>query len=171
MVRYRVKRKQPSLNIRQKPGLYTCCQNHMVKVADIEEKYHGPSDTLHNPPTTSRSLKGFLFHFSNEDTIHFYRLSHSTNIKQALGRLTCGDPLEEQAEILERNDVGFNLLVHSFRALSTLRCSGLRTASAAAKPCQGDSLEVYLIIGRIPTVAAAGKRHVNSQPHAHTSYF
>nr|GEV82295.1 hypothetical protein [Tanacetum cinerariifolium] len=32
--------------------------------------------------------------------------------------------------------VGFNSLVHSFRALSTLRRSGLRTASAAAKPCQ-----------------------------------
>ncbi|GJT78265.1 hypothetical protein Tco_1044990 [Tanacetum coccineum] len=67
-------------------------------------------------------------------------------------------------------DVGFNPLVHSFCALSTLRRSGLRTASAAAKPCQGDSLEFYLITGRIPTVAAAGQRHVNSQPHAHTSY-
>ncbi|GJU17750.1 hypothetical protein Tco_1145716 [Tanacetum coccineum] len=41
--------------------------------------------------------------------------------------------------------VGFNPLVHSFCALSTLRRSGLRTASAAAKPCQGDSLEFYLI--------------------------
>ncbi|GJZ42377.1 hypothetical protein Tco_0589263 [Tanacetum coccineum] len=67
--------------------------------------------------------------------------------------------------------VGINPLVHSFRALSTLRRSGLRTASAAAKPCQGDSSEFYLITGRIPTVAAAGQRHVNSQPHAHTPYF
>ncbi|GJR06455.1 retrovirus-related pol polyprotein from transposon TNT 1-94 [Tanacetum coccineum] len=66
--------------------------------------------------------------------------------------------------------LGFNPLVHSFCALSTLRRSGLRTASAAAKPCQGDSLEFYLITGRISTVAAAGQRHVNSQPHAHTSY-
>ncbi|GKA37582.1 hypothetical protein Tco_0724147 [Tanacetum coccineum] len=33
----------------------------------------------------------------------------------------------------------FNSLVHSLRALSTLRRSGLRTASAAAKPYQGDS--------------------------------
>nr|GEW05053.1 putative ribonuclease H-like domain-containing protein [Tanacetum cinerariifolium] len=41
--------------------------------------------------------------------------------------------------------MGFNSLVHSFRALSTLRRSGLRTASIAAKPCQGDSLEFYLI--------------------------
>ncbi|GJZ00255.1 hypothetical protein Tco_0517684, partial [Tanacetum coccineum] len=54
----------------------------------------------------------------------------------------------------------FNLLVYSFRALSTLRRSGLRTTSAAAKPCQGDSLEVYLITVRIPTVAAAGQRNV-----------
>ncbi|GKA30039.1 hypothetical protein Tco_0716284 [Tanacetum coccineum] len=44
--------------------------------------------------------------------------------------------------------VGFNSLVHSFRALSTLRRSGLRTASAAAKPCQGDSSEFYLITGK-----------------------
>ncbi|GJW59768.1 hypothetical protein Tco_0109103, partial [Tanacetum coccineum] len=35
-------------------------------------------------------------------------------------------------------------------ALSTLRRSGLRTTSTAAKPCQGDSLEFYLITGRIP---------------------
>ncbi|GJY67771.1 retrovirus-related pol polyprotein from transposon TNT 1-94 [Tanacetum coccineum] len=41
--------------------------------------------------------------------------------------------------------VGFNSLVHSLYALSTLRRSGLRTASAAAKPCQGDSSEFYLI--------------------------
>ncbi|GKC93819.1 hypothetical protein Tco_1159261, partial [Tanacetum coccineum] len=47
--------------------------------------------------------------------------------------------------------VGFNPLVHSFRALSTLRRSGLRTASAAAKPCQGDSSEFYLITGSIYT--------------------
>ncbi|GJY45642.1 hypothetical protein Tco_0434705 [Tanacetum coccineum] len=44
----------------------------------------------------------------------------------------------------------FNSLVHSLRALSTLRRCGLRTASAAAKPCQGDSSEFYLITGRIP---------------------
>nr|GEV95070.1 hypothetical protein [Tanacetum cinerariifolium] len=41
----------------------------------------------------------------------------------------------------------FNSLVHSLRALSALRRSGLRTASTAAKPCQGDSLEFYLITG------------------------
>ncbi|GJW93841.1 hypothetical protein Tco_0173513 [Tanacetum coccineum] len=60
---------------------------------------------------------------------------------------------------LEIKGLGINPLVHSFRALSTLRRSGLRTASAAAKPCQGDSSEFYLITGRIPTVAAAGQRH------------
>nr|GEZ71143.1 hypothetical protein [Tanacetum cinerariifolium] len=65
--------------------------------------------------------------------------------------------------------VGFNSLVHSFRALSALRCSGLRTASTATKPFQGDSLEFYLITRRIPTVAAAGQKDVNSQLHAHTS--
>ncbi|GKA95377.1 putative ribonuclease H-like domain-containing protein [Tanacetum coccineum] len=58
----------------------------------------------------------------------------------------------------QNNRVGINPLVHSFRALSTLRRSSLRTASAAAKPCQGESLEFYLITG-ILTVAAAGQRH------------
>nr|GEW25971.1 retrovirus-related Pol polyprotein from transposon TNT 1-94 [Tanacetum cinerariifolium] len=64
--------------------------------------------------------------------------------------------------------VGFNSLVHSLRALSALRRFGLRTASTAAKPCQGDSSEFYLIIG-IPTVAAAGQKVVNLQLHAHSS--
>nr|GEV33169.1 hypothetical protein [Tanacetum cinerariifolium] len=41
----------------------------------------------------------------------------------------------------------FNSLVHSFRALSALRRSDLRTASTAAKPCQGDSSKFYLITG------------------------
>ncbi|GJV81546.1 zinc finger MYM-type protein 1 [Tanacetum coccineum] len=44
----------------------------------------------------------------------------------------------------------FNSLVHSLRALSTLRRSGLRTDSTAMKPYQGDSLEFYLITSRIP---------------------
>nr|GEZ03003.1 reverse transcriptase domain-containing protein [Tanacetum cinerariifolium] len=50
---------------------------------------------------------------------------------------------------ISHQSVGFNSLVHSLRALSTLRCSGLRTASTAAKPCQGDSSELYLITGNI----------------------
>ncbi|GJR97801.1 hypothetical protein Tco_0269975 [Tanacetum coccineum] len=81
----------------------------------------------------------------------------------------CKENSDGQKTVAE--DMGFNPLVHSFRALSTLRRSGLRTASAAAKPCQGDSSEVYLITGRILMVAAAGQKRVNSQPHAHTSYF
>nr|GEX08712.1 hypothetical protein [Tanacetum cinerariifolium] len=46
---------------------------------------------------------------------------------------------------------GFNSLVYSSRALSALRRSDLRTASTAAKPCQGDSSEFYLITGSIHT--------------------
>nr|GEY09911.1 hypothetical protein [Tanacetum cinerariifolium] len=65
--------------------------------------------------------------------------------------------------------VGFNSLVHSLRALSALRRFGLRTASTAAKPYQGDSSKFYLITGRIPTVAAAGQKEVNSQLHTHSS--
>nr|GEV30208.1 hypothetical protein [Tanacetum cinerariifolium] len=75
----------------------------------------------------------------------------------------------KEFKVNRMNPVGFNSLVHSLCALSTLRRFSLRTASAAAKPCQGDALELYLITGRIPTVAAASQRDVNSQPHAHTS--
>ncbi|GJS98767.1 hypothetical protein Tco_0819937 [Tanacetum coccineum] len=45
----------------------------------------------------------------------------------------------------------YNSLIHSLRALSTLRRSGLRTASSATKTCQGDSSEFYLITGSIYT--------------------
>nr|GEY81670.1 hypothetical protein [Tanacetum cinerariifolium] len=54
--------------------------------------------------------------------------------------------------------LGFNSLVHSLSALSALRRFGLRTASTAVKPCQGDSSEFYLITSRISTVAAAGQK-------------
>nr|GEU38381.1 integrase, catalytic region, zinc finger, CCHC-type, peptidase aspartic, catalytic [Tanacetum cinerariifolium] len=47
--------------------------------------------------------------------------------------------------------LGFNSLVHSLRALSTLRRIGLRTASIAVKPWQGDSLELYLKTSSIYT--------------------
>nr|GEV78414.1 putative ribonuclease H-like domain-containing protein [Tanacetum cinerariifolium] len=53
--------------------------------------------------------------------------------------------LEPTSNKLLVGDWGFNSLVHSLRALSALRRSGLRTASTAAKPCQGDSSEFYLI--------------------------
>nr|GEX59791.1 hypothetical protein [Tanacetum cinerariifolium] len=96
--------------------------------------------------------------------------SAKANIKQALANeLTdaFGKPFEVLNNVFEH--WVFNSLVHSFGALSTLRRSGLRTASTAAKPCQGDSSEFYLITGRIPTVAAAGQKDVNSQLDAHTS--
>nr|GEV75124.1 Gag-Pol polyprotein [Tanacetum cinerariifolium] len=92
------------------------------------------------------------------------------NIKQALANeLTNAfrKPFEFLNNVFEH--WVFNSLVHSFRALSALRHSGLRTASTGAKACQGDSSEFYLITGRIPTVAAAGQKDVNSQLHAHTS--
>nr|GEX99468.1 hypothetical protein [Tanacetum cinerariifolium] len=64
----------------------------------------------------------------------------------------------KEFSIKRLNLVGFNPLVYSFCALSTLRRSRLRTDNAATKPCQGDSLEVYLITGRILMVAAAGQK-------------
>nr|GEW70088.1 copia protein [Tanacetum cinerariifolium] len=57
-----------------------------------------------------------------------------------------GKPFEVLNNVFEHVDWWvFNSLVYSFRALSALRRSGLRTASTAVKPCQGDSMEFYLI--------------------------
>ncbi|GJR63750.1 hypothetical protein Tco_1505912 [Tanacetum coccineum] len=58
-----------------------------------------------------------------------------------------------------------NSLVHSLRALYTLRRSGLRTASATAKPCQGDSSEFYLITGRISDGSSCCFRNSNACYH------
>nr|GEW39735.1 reverse transcriptase domain-containing protein [Tanacetum cinerariifolium] len=74
------------------------------------------------------------------------------NIKKALANeLTnaFGKPFEVLNNIFEH--WVFNSLVYLIRALSALRRSGLRTASTAAKPCQEDSSEFYLIIGNIYT--------------------
>nr|GEV29159.1 hypothetical protein [Tanacetum cinerariifolium] len=69
----------------------------------------------------------------------------------------------------------YNSLVHSFRALSALRRSGLRTASTAAKPCQGDSSEFYLIIGIIytdqrRTVISSGSTTTHSDSSLYDSF-
>nr|GEZ00936.1 ribonuclease H-like domain-containing protein [Tanacetum cinerariifolium]GEZ18130.1 ribonuclease H-like domain-containing protein [Tanacetum cinerariifolium] len=56
-------------------------------------------------------------------------------------------------------------MVHSFRALSTLRRSGLRTASIATKPYQGDSSEGYLITGRVKPTTSASR----SKPSGNTN--
>nr|GEW51136.1 integrase, catalytic region, zinc finger, CCHC-type, peptidase aspartic, catalytic [Tanacetum cinerariifolium] len=68
----------------------------------------------------------------------------------------------------------FNSLVHSSRALSALRRFGLRTASTAAKPCQGDSSEFYLITCSIHTdqwgtVVLATLFNGSEQRHLQTS--
>nr|GEZ12584.1 zinc finger, CCHC-type, retrotransposon Gag domain protein [Tanacetum cinerariifolium] len=91
--------------------------------------------------------------------------------KHDQGRKGGGTQIKTPCKKCHKTHLGwvFNSLVHSFRALSALRCFGLRTASTAAKPYQGDSLEFYLITCRIPTVVAAGQKDINSQLHAHTS--
>nr|GEW57432.1 hypothetical protein [Tanacetum cinerariifolium] len=82
------------------------------------------------------------------------RLSTTISLGHYSITLTSSHTVKSKTEIKSPTHypcVGFNSLVHSFRALSTLRRSGLRTASTAAKPCQGDSSEVYLITGSIYT--------------------
>ncbi|GJY30249.1 hypothetical protein Tco_0413744 [Tanacetum coccineum] len=44
-----------------------------------------------------------------------------------------------------------------------------RTASAAAKPCQGDSFESYLIIGISDGVTTSFQQSQDSRPHAQST--
>ncbi|GJR03119.1 hypothetical protein Tco_0526103 [Tanacetum coccineum] len=131
---------------------------------------HDYTHSLRSP--RSSNLPGALITTNNEKNIQggFHEIYKSSSDGTLTRTLKTLDLQSQGLRSSGHNLVGFNSLVHSFRALSTLRCSGLRTASTAAKPCQGDSSEFYLITGRIPTVAAAGQRHVKSQPHVHTSY-
>ncbi|GJY82177.1 hypothetical protein Tco_0494928 [Tanacetum coccineum] len=52
------------IEAKEKTGSHTYAVRYHKVVADIEVKYHEPSDMLANPPSYSRSPKGFLFHFS-----------------------------------------------------------------------------------------------------------
>nr|GEX74963.1 Gag-Pol polyprotein [Tanacetum cinerariifolium] len=72
-------------------------------------------------------------------------------------------------EIHKFSDVGFNSRVHSLRALSTLRCSSLRTASAAANQVNLKSVEISDLNANLqeqgvkPSNSASG-----SQPSSNT---
>ncbi|GJU46807.1 hypothetical protein Tco_1204073 [Tanacetum coccineum] len=121
------------------------------------------------------------FHKLLTDQVDDAIIRHNVSKPLPLGWQTCVVNLEDESgvlsmhilrgsewcmmaivEILKTDPWVSNSLVYSLRALSTLRCFGLRTASTAAKPGQGDSSEFYLITGRILTVVAAGKRHIDS---------
>nr|GEU48396.1 hypothetical protein [Tanacetum cinerariifolium] len=92
-----------------------------------------------------------IYKFS-DDTLHQIDEALDYRVKEfKVNRMNPGLHTSDARLIFKsvsHQSVGFNLLVHSLRALSTLRRFGLRTASAAAKPYQGDSSELYLITGR-----------------------
>ncbi|GJY48326.1 hypothetical protein Tco_0438282 [Tanacetum coccineum] len=142
-------------------------EKHFKRSLDVlTQKQVTPPSMCQTISKDAHMLRRELFHESK--TIESYKdgmVGTCSMIQPVAGGITQGNPLVRVDDPL----VGFNSLVYSFRALSTLRLSGLRTPSAAVKPCQGDSSKFYLITG-IPTVAAVGQRYVNSQPHAHTSY-
>nr|GEV69730.1 hypothetical protein [Tanacetum cinerariifolium] len=59
---------------------------------------------------------------------------------------------------MSENSMGVEYHVNMILTVPPPFDANLRTASTAAKPCQGDSSEFYLITGRILTVAAADQR-------------
>nr|GEW84361.1 hypothetical protein [Tanacetum cinerariifolium] len=109
-----------------------------------------------NPPSHSRWQSAPASNHLNQNALLSRQEIIQNNLIRTLFHYACffthcenhsedGNPA--RANIKQALGSGFNSLVHSIRALSTLRRSGLRTASTAAKPCQGDSLEFYLITG------------------------
>nr|GEU30229.1 ribonuclease H-like domain-containing protein [Tanacetum cinerariifolium] len=89
-----------------------------------------------------------------------YRVKEFRINRMNPGLNTSEDENPARANIKQALGSGFlTPLVYSFRALSALRRSILRTASTAAKPCQEDSSEFYLITGS----------QANSLPHAFTT--
>ncbi|GJS70812.1 retrovirus-related pol polyprotein from transposon TNT 1-94 [Tanacetum coccineum] len=106
-------------------------------------------------------LQGHLDHLPGSD-----KWMLSTTVKLWTQNLVIRQRVEDfqLGTLKATRHMGFNSLVHSLCALSTLRRSGLRTASAAAKPCQGDSLEFYLITGRIPNGSSCWKETITSNP-------
>nr|GEU33082.1 putative reverse transcriptase domain-containing protein [Tanacetum cinerariifolium] len=88
------------------------------------------------------------------------------------------EAFENRKDLLQPGELcwrtlGFNSLVYSLRALSALRRSGLRMASTAAKPCQGDSSKFYLITGSIHTDQQGTVNHktVGSDINGYTTRF
>nr|GEW47593.1 hypothetical protein [Tanacetum cinerariifolium] len=149
-------------------------EKHLL-FTDIEDSVMDPVTHKSNPLNHSRWQSALAFDHSKSKRTIESRAKRSSKII-SLGHysvlLASSYTVKSKAYFKSPTHypcVGFNSLVHSLRALSALRLFGLRTASTAAKPCQGDSSEFYLITGRIPTVAAAGQKDVNSQLHAHSS--
>ena len=65
------KERSPPHNLRQKPGQFINYQNHKM-IVDIEERHHGPSDAMHNPPSHSS--------FSQKKLVSFVTEIHTTSI-------------------------------------------------------------------------------------------
>ncbi|GJV03376.1 hypothetical protein Tco_1336945 [Tanacetum coccineum] len=92
-----------------------------------------------NPSPHSRNIIDVFLQVKSSDV----NSSSSSEIAKLTHAVNQQTSVVISMHILRGSECGFNILVHSFLALSTLRRFSLRTASAAAKPCQGDSLEFY----------------------------
>nr|GEU44164.1 RNA-directed DNA polymerase, eukaryota, reverse transcriptase zinc-binding domain protein [Tanacetum cinerariifolium] len=126
-------------------------------LSDIEDSVMDPVTHKSNPLTTQGLLTDSCFISHRVSRVSIDSLTSINELMNAFGK-----PFEVLNNVFEHRYVtdfqidfssisGFNSLIHSLRALSALRRSGLRTTSTAAKPCLGDSSEFYLITGRIHT--------------------
>ncbi|GJZ33335.1 hypothetical protein Tco_0578771 [Tanacetum coccineum] len=106
--------------------------DEVLLLSGIEDSHHGPSDAMHNPPwplkVSEKTLVSFLMEITRI-SINFLTPKHQSDTKVFTMTM----------EILPEST-------------SNKLCDALvmRTASAAVKPCQGDSSEYYLIIGSNP---------------------
>ncbi|GJV35916.1 hypothetical protein Tco_1408393 [Tanacetum coccineum] len=132
---------------------------HMISeipklLSGIEDSHHGPSDVMHNPPYPLKVSQKTLVSFLTEIT----RIS--------IDSLTPKQQSDTKV---------FTMTMEILPEPTSNKLCVIGTASAAAKSCQGDSSEFYLITSNIytdqwgtmviPMVAAAGSRQVKIHSH------
>ncbi|GKC35612.1 hypothetical protein Tco_1047996 [Tanacetum coccineum] len=124
-----------------------------------QQDSHGPSDAHAQPSPATQGLSTDSCFISHGDYTHFYRLSHSELVGHQSDTYVFTMKME--------NTSVFNLITNDW-----VDAPVMRTTSAAAKPCQEDSLKFYLITFSIYTeskgtlvflmVAAASRGRVRS---------
>ncbi|GJU72883.1 hypothetical protein Tco_1264288 [Tanacetum coccineum] len=121
-------------------------------LSDIEDS-HGPSDAMHNPPSHNRSLNDSCGHFSwrlhAKQLLIDFSLQMEILLEPTSNKLMVGDLCDSIR--IKLVTTGKKRWCDSIRIKLVPDAPVMRTASAAAKPCHGDSSELYMITGSIYT--------------------
>ncbi|GJU04669.1 hypothetical protein Tco_1121099 [Tanacetum coccineum] len=114
-------------------------------LSSIEDSHHGPSDAMHNPPQPLKDSQKTIVSFLMEITLNyidFLTLKHQSDTKVfTMTMEILPDPTSNK--LCGRLGLTGSLILCCLLWDAPV----MRKASAAAKTCQGDSSEFYLITG------------------------